>query len=831
MSKLVNFSHISVYKSQYDILYEQNIKNSNPKELETAVQKMIALQDRIGKALDRASVNVARYFKWSNQTAPEQTVDVDTIKQEVQDKMMKILAHNSEVNSGAKAMEYQVVPILKLTPPTTPPPLPPTASEPVKAPDPATQFAVGFGNSGANCWANSLLSMILSMPNFRVAYETVGNYYVHNPQNPQDAVHGNALLNALNAYDLALVMKKPVEASASQNVRLAFHHFFGYKNPLSFHELFSERSRQQEDASEAMQVLMGRYEDILQEQAPQAALPEPYCPMQTKRHYRPIGNPFPADPEKLARNDYSQLSNDNVSSLVNHDYQILLDLQNKGHLPFSALLSEYFCNTHPQGHDVGTYLLPDRNIQQFELIGEGRQFAQAPNELLLTIKRFGATVSGTGFKIASPLAVHQTLVLPAIATRDNTPIAYELSTFNVHKGDFGGGHYIAYRKIQGQWIEANDGSVRIVSEQEIDQILRGEKGSTYTSYLHHYTRIDAAHQQQAIAQAARPLEQSERLAQKVAACKQSIQCLEALLQANRDSAALREGLQLLGQHASDALKTLKYALWVNDKTPDLLEYGTDVLNGNPERLCDINLPWLISSTGKNLLEQLLMTQRHQLEIASVQLNEALLQAFLEKVKSQLSNEELLTALQALPDPLQNALHGLVYHSHLKKFGPQHVDKEEYHNAYGKVALEKGDIRKTIVEATESVLNLGGKNILEQLIFDHQTKAEKLQCAYEKEQLDGFYALLTRPATEISSYQLFKAFERMELRDKIKETLYWHLWYGHRSPQIHHYGTNTFKNDPRSLLTVRDPNIARAPVCPTGSNLLFQMIKLLEKEMR
>jgi hypothetical protein len=824
MSKQVNFSHISVFKSQFDILYTQNIKNNNPTELESAVRKMIGLQERIEMALDRASVNVARYFKSTTQTAPNQTVEADTIKQEVREKLMEILVHNSEVNSGAKAIEHEVVPILKLKPLTPPTTLPLAAPQLPKAPDPATQFAVGFGNSGANCWANSLLSMILSMPNFRLAYETVGNYYVHNPQNPQDTVHGNALLNALVTYDLALAVKKPVEASVSQNVRLAFHHFFGYRNPLSFHELFSERSWQQEDASEAMQVLMGRYEQILQEQAPQAALPEPYCPMQTKRHYRPIGNSFPADPEKLARNDYSQLSNDNISSTVNHDYQILLDLQNKGHLSFSVLLSEYFCNTHPQGHDVGTYLLSDNNIQQFELIGEGRQFAQTPNELLLTIKRFGATVGGAGFKIASPLAVQQTLVLPAIATRDNMPIAYELDTFNVHKGDFGGGHYIAYRKIQGQWIEANDGSVRIVSEQEIDQILRGEKGPTYTSYLHHYICIDAARQQPAIAAAARPFDDAERLAQKVTACKQSIQCLEALLQTNFE-------MQMLEQNAPEALKALRYAIWVNDKTPDEIEYGTRVLSSNPEKLREAKLPWIISSTEKNLVEQLLMAQRHELEIASEKWKGAVLQAFLEKIKSPLSNEELLTALQALPDTLQNALHGLIYQSHLKKFGPQHVHKEEYHDEYGKAALEKGDIRKTIVEATESILNLGGKNVLEQLIFEHRTKADKLLCAYEKEQLEGFYALLTRPASEISPYQLFKAFERMELRDEIKEMLYWHLWYGHRSPQIPAYGTSTFKNDPRSLLTVRDPNIARAPVCPTGSNLLFQMIKLLEKEMR
>lgn len=828
MSKQVNYSHISIDKQYFDILYSTTLKRPDPAKLESVVERMTTLQDKIAGALDRAPVNVSKYFKWTA-GSPDPTVDAGEVKQELQNKLNEILTLSASM-PPPPPLPKEIAPILVLRP------LAPPSSAP-SAVTQATDFAVGFGNLGANCWANSLLSMILSMPNFRRAFQIVANYYAQDVQNAQNVRHGNALLSALTAYDTALASKQSVSNQITQNFRLAFHHFFGHKNPLTSHEIFSEYSHRQEDAWEAMQVLMGRYEQILLGQDPNNPLPVPYVSLQTKRHYRPIGNPFPADPQKLARNDYSQLTNDNVSSLINSDYQIILDLQNKGHHSFSALLGEYFHNTHLQGHDTGTYLLPDGNIQRFELIGEGRQFVQAPEELLLTIKRFGSTVNGAGYKIVSPLAVHQILVLQADTTRQNTPIAYELDTFNVHKGDFGGGHYIAYRKILGQWIEADDGTVRLVSEQEIDQILFGQKGPSYTSYMHHYTRITAARQQQAVATAqasrTRPAEDAEKLSQEMAKCKQNIEQLTALnvlLQTNADPSALRDALQHLEQSAPEALTALRYAIWANDKTPDVPDYGTNTLNANPERLRDIKLPLFISSTGKTLVEQLLLVEKHRLDIASEKSSEKLLQSFLEKVHSS-TNDELLIALKALPEKLQQSLHGLVYHSHLKKFGPEHVNREEYHHAYGQIALEKGDIRKVVTEATDAVLNLTGTNILEQLISEHHGKAEKLQNGYEKEQLQAFYELSLRPATELTNFHLFKIFEQMDIRHETVQVLYWHLWYGHRMPQIDNYGSNTFKTDPRSLLTVRDPNLARPPIAPSGSNLLFQMIKLLERESK
>lgn len=824
MTKQISFSHISVYKTEFDLLYQNYIKSTDLQKLQTTIERMTHLQDKIVQGIDRAPVNLSRYFSWSAPAA-DTSVNAEEIKSDVQSKLASMLSHSS--NIGQQSLSNRVSPI------TTPPSTPPEEIDKSKKPElKATDFAVGFENASANCWANSLLSMILSMPSFRRAYETVANHYANDNVNELNHKHGHSLLNALKAYDNALQLKKAVPASVTQDVRLAFNYFFGHRNPQTFHEIFSKSSSRHEDAWEAMQVLMGRYEQILRDKHQLDPIQPPYSHLLTKRHYRPMGTAYPADPEKVLRDDYSRLNSDNVSSVVNKDYQIILDLQNKGHLPFSALLYEYFCNTHSQGHDTGTYLLPDGQIQKFELIGEGRQFVQSPQELLLTIKRFGASMEGNGFKIATPLAVNQTLVLPPEATSENTPIAYELDAFNVHSGGFGGGHYIAYRKINGQWIEANDSFVRFVSNQEVDQILSGQKGPTFTSYMHHYSRVPQSRQQEMIKTASfAPLQTSssevDKLSKEKTDCEKIIGLLETLnTNPNEDS------LKALRQAAPQVLTTLCHAVWVNDKTPDIYDYGTVTLNAHPEKLKEIQLPWLISPTGANLVEQMLIIHRKKLEIATEKLTEAKLLTFLEKLKNpSLSNENLQDALQRLPEKVQCALHGLVYHSHLNKFGKEHVNKAEYNNEYGRVSLEKGDIRKIFTEATESVLNLWGKNILEQLIAEHHLKAEKLQCDYEKEQLQGFHDLLLHSSNEISNFQLFKAFERLDVRNELKEKLYWHVWFGHRSPSIYNYGFNTLKDNPRALLGIREPNLAKPPLCASGSNILYQLIKLLEKESK
>src|ERR1700722_7490663 len=778
MTKQVSSSHISSQKTNFDTLYDNTINSNDLAKVQDAACGLYLLREGILTRLDRAPMNVSK----------DSVVDVEQIKIELQLKLTQIFLHCEKIGPS---LVGRVEPL-----PSPPPTITPAPSIPSDTTNPK-DLAVGFGNQGANCWANSLLSMILSMPNFRRAYDAVANHYAQDQANAEDRRHGQMLIEALSAYQTTLQNKATVHYEVTQNVRLAFNHFF---------PVFSPSCANNEDSWEAMQMLMGRYEEITRQGS--NPLPQPYSQLQTKRQYRPIGEPYPVDAKK---NDYSSLTTGNVSSIVNDDYQIILDLQNKGHLSFSALLSEYFCNTHLQGNDLATYLLPDgMNVQTFELIGEGRQFLQVPEELLLTIKRFGAESNGAGFKIFTPLSVPQTLVLPSSATSANAPVSYELDTFNVHDGSFSEGHYIAYRKINGRWIEANDGAIRFVSDQEIDQILFGQKGPRYTSYMHHYRRI-AQSQQQSIA--VQPPSTSVDETKKHG---QTIQWLEALNKG--DPSALAE----LEKIAPEIVDAFHYAIWLNDKTPNQPNYGAE--HCTAQKLAEIRLPWLIGGQrGANLVEQMLVVQRKKLEIANHRTIAAQLHAFQQKVQS---NSVLKDDLTALPTDIQRTLHELIYQSHLKKFGIEHVNHPKYQRQYGKTVLESGDRSKMLTEATEPVLNIWGKTIVEQLISEHQMKAEKLQSAYEKEKLQTLHDLILCPPQDVSSFQLSKFFERLDIRQEIKGKLLWHIWYANG---MHDHGSTLFEQNPRCQLNITAPNLARPPLCTPGSNLLTQMIMLLERQ--
>ncbi|MBS0603573.1 MAG: ubiquitin carboxyl-terminal hydrolase [Verrucomicrobia bacterium] len=838
MSKQVSYARIAPFKEPFDTLYSAAIQSTDTSVLDQAIAKMTDLSLKITEGLNTAPPNVGRYFTWGTK---DTTVDAESINDDIQIKLADLIAHSDLVRlnpsnpTPPSSLQSKVDSIP--TPSTT---SHPGGTQPEKT---AVDLASGFSNMSANCWANSLLSMIVFIPNLRTAYETVANYHaaksVYDPARP----HGIALQNALIAYHTARALKTPVPANVTQDVRLAFNHFFGHVDPHSHREVFSKYSWAHEDAYEALQVLMGEYERIKREQNREnPAFSSLYCPLQTYRHYRPVGPEREPDPTVVQRDGYSRLSADNASRLIANDYQILLDLQNKGHLSFSALLTDHFRNTCVDDHDQANYMLPNGKVKSFKLTAEGRRFLTVPDELMLTIKRFGANMYGQGYKIVAPVMINRIIALPAEATRENKPIAYELDSFIVHSGGIGGGHYINYKKIDGRWLEADDSRVRFVETHEIDQILHGQRGAEFTSYLHHYTRVPQSSQSEALASAENaqlsPPSSSllvqadvEKFTKQKLDCETAVKALEtyaASTQEQVDPTNLNLALQELPDHA---LTTFRHAIWLNDKTPDIHEYGTAELTKNPNKIKQIRLPWLIGPTGATLLEQSIAVQKAKQKIAEEKLLEAQARAFLAMLNDpSVENENLILALKALPQQMQWSLHGLIYHSHKIKFGEAHVNKREYNNEYGKLALENGDLRKTLTEATESVLNLFGNNIVEQLVADHKVKAEKLQYRFEKEQLQAFRELLTHyPTHDLSPKQLVKAFERLEIRPALKEKLYWSIWMGHNRPNVYNYGSNKFNENPRCVLAIREPVLADAHICQHGSDILAQLIALLNKQ--
>jgi ubiquitin C-terminal hydrolase len=353
---------------------------------------------------------------------------------------------------------------------------------PPAAPVSATDLAVGFSNMGSNCWANSLLSLIFSTPSFLIAYMTVGDYYAQKGIDDVEKAHGERLIDAFQMYQEAKRSQTAVSSEVSQSVRLAFCHLF--RNPQTNRPIFSDKHSDQEDAHEALQSLMGRYEMILKKQ--NKTLPTLYCSFEQVRTFRPIeGQPS----ETTTPDKYSKISGDNTITTKHDEYQICLDPQMNEHLPFPLLLDQFFAKyADDDSSEPARFLRPDGQLQNYQLIQETHRFEDTPNEFVLTLKKFIVDENGNQ-RVRRAMKIDRRITLPPSATAENKEINYSLVSFIVHIGSTSrSGHYLCYKLIDGKWIEVNDSSVRIVSEKEIDQILHGERGATYTSYVHHYVK-------------------------------------------------------------------------------------------------------------------------------------------------------------------------------------------------------------------------------------------------------------------------------------------------------------------------------------------------------
>lgn len=472
-------SSISTLKNQFDQIYFKHINETNPQKVEDAIKEMVNLQTKMESATRNKFPSLSEIFNWGATTT--NTFSANEMTKDGEIKLTQMLAHSSNLYSKDtnSIHTYHKTHF---------------CNNEVTAPADkknAIDYATGFSNMSNNCWANSLLSMIICVQCFELAYVTVANYYAHSIDDVASH-HGKALQDALKAYHLALSNKQPVSEHVSQNVRLAFAHFFG-------EFMFSTSCDNPEDAGEALQMLMGRYEEILREKNHRnPAFSSLYCPLETKRCYQPTGEQRGADPYKISKDDYSKMGPDHSSSVFCKDYQILIDLQGKGHLSFEALLSGYFINSCVGDCDKSTYLMDNGFVQDFKLVEELRQFKGTPNEFFLVLKRFSQDLDGTRNKISTGVKINRMIALPEIATDQNKLIAYELDSFIVHSGKFGGGHYICFKKIDNRWIKANDSRVSFKKNEKIDQILHNANNSDYTSYLHHYSVVPPTAQAAAI---------------------------------------------------------------------------------------------------------------------------------------------------------------------------------------------------------------------------------------------------------------------------------------------------------------------------------------------
>jgi uncharacterized UBP type Zn finger protein len=101
--------------------------------------------------------------------------------------------------------------------------------------------------------------------------------------------------------------------------------------------------------------------------------------------------------------------------------------------------------------------------------------------LIVSLKRFEFTKTASKIKtaIADPFA----LTIQKQQTADSLQdLHYELVGFIEHSGGAGGGHYVAYTKVDGEWIYYSDSSVHDASAAEV-------KSAAKNAYLFFYQQI------------------------------------------------------------------------------------------------------------------------------------------------------------------------------------------------------------------------------------------------------------------------------------------------------------------------------------------------------
>ena len=80
--------------------------------------------------------------------------------------------------------------------------------------------------------------------------------------------------------------------------------------------------------------------------------------------------------------------------------------------------------------------------------------------IILHLKRFQFTKNG-------PIKYNDNIDIPI-----NWRHGYRLKSFVIHRGGFGGGHYISVVRKEDEWYLCNDSSVTKISENDVNKILK-----------------------------------------------------------------------------------------------------------------------------------------------------------------------------------------------------------------------------------------------------------------------------------------------------------------------------------------------------------------------
>jgi hypothetical protein len=534
---------------------------------------------------------------------------------------------------------------------------------------------------------------------------------------------GQYLLDAIRQYNLCRTapdrgeQPRYVHEDVSQNVRIALHYISEGR--------ISPTASDYEDAFDALGIFTDIYYEIAQLYD---RVPPGYFHLEERTRFA-VKNTSAGETDlrPISSINRSALEPGNIHRETTYNPQLILrapdSLQDA---TIEDLFGTYF-ESDTQGDSAYFLHKPDGvhtdgiHEQNFEPNHVWRKFLgeEAPPSLSIVIGRYGQRpVTHQLYKILSRVVASRFITLPANATDKNVPLAYELTAFFVHKGNYGGGHYIFYIKNGEQWIECDDDDLRTVSNDAIDAILRCRTTTiTHTPYVLHYRLVPPAQQQAMLALSA-TLRQVDPLpgeqpppppktdpAPKNANLKtqqqfvDQLEQLQKLLQGTASNEEIREEIRKvldeLQKTSQASFSTLLEFIAISEGMKDA-DYVRNLLLYNPRKVLKITGSWF-RPTSDNIVDQFLLHEREKLAILRLNTTEKPDSVELTKLKKQYVAQNLRAFLALLQD--------------------DHVtNKQQLIAAFNKLFIPK-NIRDTLLERLEKahgVEKRSGKELFEKM---------------------------------------------------------------------------------------------------------------------
>jgi hypothetical protein len=349
-------------------------------------------------------------------------------------------------------------------------------------PGPIQTFPGLKNNCGNDCWASSLLQMMATVPTLQKIADELGSFIARGGD-----LRGNHLFTELQQLMTDRALHAPISSANSQWFRFAIRDTLEGAGRIS--------AAGTEDAAEALGFILGNYDIKIGTATPL------HLDVTRTRHYNPcpdFEDTRTLSPEYIAvhipqlneKNDWLERTTDSMIQVPFGSMEGSLRgltpaqlAERETHL-FTQLMWNYFDSPTPD-QPLKTCINPETGrLAIYQQANETIQFRDPPQEFILSLKRFVETATkGVNRKIDVKAPLLERFTLPAgYAGADAT---YEVDSFVCHSGGLGGGHYISYQKIDGNWYCFNDSLAHPADAREVKDALQN-------SYFQHYKKLAAA---------------------------------------------------------------------------------------------------------------------------------------------------------------------------------------------------------------------------------------------------------------------------------------------------------------------------------------------------